>query len=224
MTIRSEGMGELLSCPFCRELFAEEEGPLCPECELPLVPLHQLPLSLDALAELEGSSDPPEDQRLPPLYLGRGRGLMLLLSVAGLALFFQPWITLTRPDAMSLSGHELAGAHAPWLWGGAVAWFILIPLLLSRRSVNELRGIRVIATLFAAMTLGEATMLLFNAPVDHGYFSAGLGYAWGLYASCLVAGLGLVVALRLGGSLEDFRDLPVENSQACGPQAGESLH
>lgn len=217
-------MGELLSCPFCRELFARDEGPNCPECELPLVPLHQLPLSLEGQAEAASLSvDPPEDQRLPFLYWKRGRGALLLCAGAGLLLFTESWVTMERPDPIGLSGFDLATSNAPWLWGGAVGWFMILPLILSRRTVNQLRGVRVIATLFAAMTLGETLMLLLRPPETHEYFGIGLQYAWGLYASALVASLGIALAIRLGGSLEDLRDLPVEVPDAR-PQTGEALH
>lgn len=217
-------MGELLSCPFCRELFAEDEGPNCPDCELPLVPLRQLPLSHDGKAEaLQQGVDPPEDQTLPQLYMGRSRGALLLTSLAGLGLFWAPWVSVERPDSEVLSGFDLASSNAPWLFGGAVGWFILVPLLLSRRSVSELRGIRVIATLFCAMTLGEASMLLLRPPQSEGYFSIGLEYQWGLFGSALVALVGGYFAMRLGGSLADLRDLPVE-VPAEAPHPQDPLH
>lgn len=218
-------MGELLSCPFCRELFAEDEGPLCPECELPLVPLQKLPLSLEAKADLLEAEhlDPPEDHRLAFTYLGRGRGAGLLVALLGLGLFFAPWVSLQRPDEITLTGHDLATANAPWLWGGAVGWFILIPLLLSRRTVNEMRGVRVIAAFFPLLTLGETVMLLLNPPEAHRYFGPGLEYSWGLYASALVAMVGIALGARLGGSLEDLRDLPID-LPTSGPRENEPVH
>lgn len=219
-------MGELLSCPFCRELFTEEEGPACPDCELPLVPLHALPLSLEGRAEVAAASttvDPPEDQRLPVWYLGRGRGLGAVLGAAGLGLFFAPWVELERPDSVTLSAHDLATTNAPWLWGGAIGFFLLIPLILSRRSVTEMVGVRVISAFFPLLTLGEAAMLLLNPPNTHRYFSSGLEYSWGLYLSGIVAAAAVLVGARLGGSLKDFRDLPLEIPES-GPTEAEQLH
>jgi len=197
---------------------------MCPECDLPLVPLHQLPLSLDGQAEAAGEmSDPPEDQNLPWLYLGRGKGALLLLAGVGLFLFTQPWVTMARPDPIGLSGYNLATTNAPWLWGGAVGWFTMIPLVVSRRTVNQLFGIRVIVTLFAAMTLGETLMLLLRPPEEHGYFSIDLQYAWALYASAAIASAGIFFGLRLGGSLNDLRDLPLE-VPADRQKHGDGLH
>lgn len=206
-------MGELLSCPFCRELFAADEGPKCPDCGLPLVALHQLPLSLEGQAEAALEQvDPPEDQTLPVFYLRRGRGVLPALSAVGLGLFFAPWVSLMRPDEITLSGFDLATANAPFLWGGAVAWFLLIPLVISRRTLNQLIGVRIIATLFSLMTAGEAVLMLVFPPAEHSYFATGLAYEYGIYLSLLVSLLAAGCAVRLGGSLSDLRDVPVQLS------------
>jgi hypothetical protein len=146
-----------------------------------------------------------------------------MTAMLGLGLFFAPWVSLERPDEITLTGHDLASAGAPWIWGGVVGWFILIPLVLSRRSVNQLRGIRVIACFFAALTLGEATLLLLRPPEAHEYFGPGLAYSWGFFASAACAAVGLGLGVRLGGSLEDLRDLPLE-LPVTGPSSGEALH
>ncbi len=218
-------MGELLSCPFCRELFAQEEGPHCPECDLPLVPLHQLPLSLDGAAEAAiDQIDPPEDQKLPLTYLRRGRGLLPLLSALGIGLFFSPWVSLLRPDEVSLSGFDLAASNAPFLWGGVVGYFLSIPLVLSRRTLNELHGIRVIATLFSLMTAGETALMILRPPEEHSYFAAGLSYSYGIYASLFVSLVATFVSIRLGGSINDLRDLPVVVPAREARRPGEAVH
>lgn len=204
-------MGKLLSCPFCRELFSQGEAKVCPECGLSLVALSKLPLSLDGQEEarLRGELDPPEDQKLPSLYLGRGRGLLCALAVGGLFLFFQPWASILRPSAIALSGFDLARANAPWLWGGAIGWFLMVPLVWSRRTVHQMRGVRAIATFFALMTGGETCLLLLSPPTDHAFFSSGLSYEWGLYLSGALSFVASLVCVRFGGSDRDFRDLPL---------------
>ena len=139
----------------------------------------------------------------------------------GFMLFFAPWVSLERPDPVVWSGFDLARGNLGFLWGGAVGWFLLLPLVATRRSVTELRGIRVIAFTFALMTLGEALLLLLRPPVENAYFSARLEYQWGLYASACVSLLASAVALRLGGSLEDLRDLDPP-PEPRGP--GDPLH
>lgn len=175
--------------------------------------MERLPLSLEAEAEGDARrAIPPEQRTLSPLYWRRGRGAVTLLAACGLALFFAPWVELTHADEVTLRGFDLARGNATWLWGGAVGWFLSLPLVLSRRRVVDLRGIRAIATTFAAMTLLEVVLLLVRPPTEPGYFSYRVGYAWGLYASGVVSLLGVVAALRLGGSLDDLRDLPADET------------
>ena len=218
-------MGELLSCPFCRELFAKNEGPKCPNCDIPLVPLHHLPLSPEGQAEAALEQvDPPEDQTLPLLYWRRGRGLVTLLSILGIGLFFAPWVSLMRPDEIKLSGFDLATANAPFLWGGVVAWFLLVPLVLSRRTLHQLFGVRIICTMFALLTGGETTLMLLRPPAEHSYFATGLEYNFGIYMSLVVSVLAAVCAARLGGSLSDLRDVPVQLNSAEARRPGEAIN
>ena len=202
-------VGKLLACPFCREIVPQGERAECEQCGVRLVPMEKLPPSLEALEEeaLRGEYTPPEYRRLPWNYLGRGRGALLALSLLGLLLFFAPWVEIWSPSEVVLSGYDLARARAGWLWGGAVGWFLLIPLTVTRRSVVELRGIRVIAATFAVMTLCEALMLVLLPPSQSRYLRTEYDYAWGLYASGVVSALGCAVAARLGGRIDDLRDL-----------------
>lgn len=217
----SAAVGRLLACPFCRELYTRDESTRCPQCDLPLVPMERLPLSLDAQAEQDARPYvPPEYRRLSPWFWRRGRGVVAALALCGLGLFFAPWVHLTHADEVTLRGFDLARGNATWLWGGAVGWFLSVPLVLSRRSVVDLRGIRVIAATFAAMTLVEVGFLLVRPPAEHGYFSYGLAYAWGLYASGVVSLVAVVAALRLGGRVEDLRDLPPDEVH----RASSALH
>lgn len=203
-------MPTLLACPFCRELFTPSEGDQCPHCGLLLVDLEKLPPSLEARQEAAeaGLVDPPELESQGFWYLGRGRGPLTILAVFGLSCFFTPWVRLERPEAVTLSGFELAQAGVPWLFGGAIGWFLLIPLVWSRRSVMELRGIRVIAATLSVMTALEAGLLFYRPPLESSYYMSGLTYAWGLAVSGLSSGVAVALSARLGGSLDDLRDLP----------------
>ena len=95
----SDLMPALRACPFCRKLYTSEEAATCPECDVALVAMSQLPPSLDALEE-EAEAGPltfPENQPLPSSYMGRGRGALLALSALGIFAFFLPWVELTAP-------------------------------------------------------------------------------------------------------------------------------
>jgi HAMP domain-containing protein len=209
-------MGRILACPFCRELTPEGEATRCETCEVELVPMEKLPPSAEVLAEeaaLEQAT-PPELRRLPWHYPGRGRGLLIALALAGLVAFFSPWVRITQPTDVTLTGFDLARGQAGWLWGGAVGWFLNVPLVASLRSLVDLRGVRVICAAFALMTLGETALLLGLPPEQSPYVRTEYGYAWGLYASLVLGVLGTVTAARLGGRLDDLRDL----SHVVGPR------
>ena len=193
----------LLACPFCRELFDSSEAEQCPECDIPLAPLERLPPSLEVIEEqaAEWEQNPPEDQRLSWLDLSQGRGLLLGIAVCSLLCFWlAPWVDVTSPTTATRSGYSLARGPIGWLWGGAVAWGVSLALVLSRRSVNQMRGIRPILILFAAMTASEIVLLVFLSPKGNVQVRYAYEWAWGLYASLALSVAGIVAGLRFGGA------------------------
>ncbi len=194
-------MAGLVACPFCRTMYERSEAQLCAVCGMKLVPFARLPPSADALAE-EPPLVPalPEDELLSYGYLGRGRGALLALSVAGIALFFSPWVAIEIPESVVRTGFDLARGRAGWLWGGVTGWFILLPLVFTRRTIYKLRGVRPIAVAFSAMTLGEVLVLL-SLPPPVRRVPLELHFTWGIYASGLVSFAGLICSLWLGGRL-----------------------
>ena len=115
------------------------------------------------------------------------------------------------------SGFDLARGRAGWLWGGVTGFFILIPLLVTRRSIHKLRGARPIAVAFSAMTLGEVAVLL-SLPPPVRRVPLELHFAWGIYASGVVSFASTLVAVFLGGSLPPMPTAQTESS------AGKTLH
>lgn len=198
-------MAALQACPFCRKLFTTGEVRACPDCDVALVGMNQLPPSLDALEEEaeQGQVTFPEDQLLPTTYMGRGRGALILLSLAGLGSFFLPWVELTMPESAVYSAFDLARGRAGWLWGGATAWLVMIPLVLTRRTIARMRGVRIVTIMFAAMTLCEALML-WLLPPRRGVTPLELHFRYGLFLSGAISALGVVVAARFGGSLDNL--------------------
>lgn len=219
----------LLACPFCRELFAKGEAVQCPECGVDLRGMDSLPPSLDALAEeaAAGEVTPPEHRELPWWFFGRGKGVLLIISVLGLLAFFAPWVEMRRPELMNISGFDLARGRAGWLWGGAVGWFIMLPLVWTRRSLFKMRGVRIVCALFAAMTLGEVAMMMSLPPTGSRYMSIDFSWGWGIWASAIISVLGIVAAARFGGSLRELPALPWlgQHSDGAPVKAGnETLH
>ena len=124
-------MKGLLACPFCREMYERTEARTCPSCGLGLECMSKLPPSYDAQTLEPVEPLPPHMETLPWTYIGRGRGLLLALSFVGFALFFAPWVRETIPEIRELSGFGFA-QKLGWMWAPAVAWFVLVPLVLSR--------------------------------------------------------------------------------------------
>jgi hypothetical protein len=192
----------LLACPFCRALYSKGEAEACPECSVALLPLERLPPSYEA--SLEDPPAPPllpENEILPRGDFSRGRGALLVFSLLGLVAFFLPWVEMTLPSEEVRSGFDLARGRAGWLWGGAVAWFVLIPLVWTRRTINAMRGVRPIVVLFSSMSLVEVGMMILLRP--SGPASIPVAYTWGtgFYATWVIGVLATLVALRFGGSL-----------------------
>ncbi len=226
-------MAALQACPFCRKLYTSDEARVCPECDVALVGMSQLPPSLDALEDEaeQGTLTLPENQLLPSTYLGRGRGALVGLSLLGMVGFFLPWVELRMPDMAVYSAFDLARGRAGWLWGGLTAWLVLIPLVLSRRTIARLRGVRVVAAMFAAMTLTEALMMWLMPP-RRGLAPLELQFRYGLFFSGAVSLAASLVAARLGGSLDnlpnfllDTRELPEPTRPAARQTSdGQTLH
>jgi len=226
-------MAALRACPFCRKLYTSEEASTCPECEVALVPMSKLPPSLEALEEEadEGPLTFPENQPLPVTYMGSGRGALLALSALGLFAFFLPWVELTAPESAVYSAFDLARGRAGFLWGGATAWLVMIPLVITRRTIARMRGVRVVAVMFAAMTLSE-TLMLWLLPPRRGMTPLELHFRYGLFVSGAISLLGMIVAARFGGSLDklpkfllDTREpRPPAPTRALDSSDGRTLH
>jgi hypothetical protein len=219
-------MAALLACPFCRELYSAGEAKCCRVCEVPLVPLERLPPSIDAQHEAaeRGELSAPEDQTLPWTFLGAGRGPLLLLAALGVLLFFAPWVQMSKPESVSISGFDLARARIGWLWGGAVGWFILIPLLASRRTLRRLRGVRVISMTFAVMTLLEVLVLIALSPTSNRYMRVEYDWGWGLIASAVVSAVAAFVAARLGAAVDPHLPRPEASMPIGGAPKDRTLH
>jgi hypothetical protein len=226
-------MAALRACPFCRKLFTSGEASTCPDCDVALVAMSQLPPSLDALEEDAEQGEPtfPENMPLPVTYMGSGRGVLLALSALGLFAFFLPWVELTAPESVVYSAFDLARGRAGFLWGGATAWLVMIPLVITRRTIARMRGVRIVAVMFAAMTLTEVLMLWLMPP-HRGATPLELRFRYGLYVSGAISLAAMVAAARFGGSLDNLPKFLLDTREAPDPvppvtdesSAGRTLH
>src|SRR5579863_3691411 len=192
----------LLACPFCREMFEKSERGACPVCGVALVAFEKLPPSEDALNE-DGAPREPEYEPLPATYFGRGRGPLAVVAALGLVAFALPWVHLTMPDVVDYSGLELS-RRLGWVWGAGVAWFVLLPTVLSRRSIMQMRGARVAASFLAAVPGLTSALLLARPP--HGAHGVPVRFDWepALYATLALSVVGVGFALFFGGRVDDI--------------------
>jgi hypothetical protein len=191
----------LVACPFCRELFERKEATECPVCGLALVALEKLPLSHDAVAE-GFVPTLPELENQSVWYWKRNRGPLFAVAVVGIVLFFLPWIDMTLPEIRTMSGFELSQRHVQ-TWCVLVAWLVLGPTVLSRRSIIRMRTARV-TTAFLSVIPGLSTVLLAlqrqRSPLLQIAYTHTLAF-WGTLALSFV---GLALSWKFGGKLDDI--------------------
>lgn len=190
-------MRALMACPFCREMFQHTERRTCPTCGLALQRIDDLPPAAVVGDELQGPIA-RDDLRLPLLYRGHARGVLLALSVLGLAAFFLPWAHELAPERLTMNGPALAQKLGT-MWSPLVAWFVMLPVVLSRRTLNKMRGARIAIAFLAGMSaIASLTRIMFppqGTQLDPHVVEWGVG----LYANLVLAVAGIVFAFRFGG-------------------------
>jgi hypothetical protein len=202
----SQRVSELFACPFCRQLYTPEEADICPECDLEVKPLAELPPSHDADLVDDGPIIPvaPEDELLSWTYTGRGRGALLIVALIGLALFlFAPWLHESAPEIRTLTGFEFSRLLG-WIWAGGIAWFIMVPLVVTRRTIRQMRGARVAVAFLAAMVLLTVLTRIGLTPRAHPLLPVRVAWGWGMYAAGFLSALALFLAYGFGGSTADM--------------------
>lgn len=167
-----------------------------------LAPLEKLGVSHDALHE-DGVPVEPEKEVLPATYLGRSRGALALAGLGGLTLFFMPWIHVTLPDVVSLSGFDLA-RRLVWVWTALAAWVVLVPTVLSRRTIWQMRTARVAAGFLSAIPAMTALVLLLRPPKSR-LIPIVFTYEWPLWSTLGLSLVAIGFAVRFGGRMDDIR-------------------
>jgi len=196
-------MSALVACPFCRQLFEPGEASACPDCGLGLKDLAKLPPSYDAQIEYPEVPVPPHMETLPWTFPGRNRAVLLGVALLGMATFFAPWVSETAPELRQLTGFGLARLTGLF-WAPAVAWFVVFPLVLTRRSIHKMRGARVAVAFLAGIALVTVALLLGRPPRSSTHRVVRIEFAWGLYASGLLAAAGVLAAFGFGGKVDDL--------------------
>jgi len=197
-------------------MFEEGEETACPVCGMALTKFEKLPISLDAVHDEGGVPTAPELEELPWTFLGRSKGPLVVLAIAGAILFFLPWAQLTQPYTGSKSGFTMAYERIGWLWAAFVGWSVLIPTVVTRRSIVKMRGARVAAAFLSAIPAVSVAILLVKPP-HGGRVPVHFTWDWPIYAMLAVSVTAVAFAMRLGGRIDDIE---VER----GTSRGQDLH
>lgn len=196
-------MAGLVACPFCREMFERSEAEVCPECGLPLSDITKLPKT--ALHDEEHAPEPvpPELERLPFTFVGRQRGALALVAVLGMGAFFLPWLREFAPELRELSGLAFA-QKLSWMWAPFVAFLVMLPMVLTRRSVHAMRGARLAIALLAIIVITTVILRLSVVPESTRLRPRRFEWTYGIYATLALGLLALGLSTRFGGRLDDL--------------------
>jgi hypothetical protein len=179
----------LLQCPFCGDVFQSAERDTCPECGVLLRAPEDPPPAAHAAESAEAT--------LPWYSPAGGRGIVVCGSIVGLGLFFAPWLSVHTPANYEFSGFDLATTRGFWFSGGAIAWVVLLALVLSRHTLDDLAGVRLVAALLASFTAWQ-TLFVLAVSRTHAPASVSVHFTPAFYASGVLSVALAVLALRLG--------------------------
>lgn len=201
----------LRACPFCRELFVDDETDVCPECGIAVRDIASLPPSpdADALEAEEGASGlvaptVPQAEPLAWSHMGRGRAALLLCALVGLAAFYLPWAIQTVPQTMRFTGSDMAHVK-PFFWSAFTAWLVLFPAAASRRTILKMVGARVALVFLSAIPAMQVMMMLWQVPTQRTVKGFPFEFHWGpgLFLTLAASVIATFFAFRFGGRLDD---------------------
>jgi len=198
-------------------MFELGEARACPECGLALEDIAKLPPPTASLDDDEPFEVlPPELEQLPWSYMGRGRGVLTAVAVLGLGAFFLPWMQESAPELRVWTGLRFA-ERLSWMWAPFVSWFVLVPLVLSRRSIHAMRGARFAVALMALIVVMTVIMRVTIVPQSSRLLPVRFEWSYGLWVTLALGIVALVFAVRFGGSSVDM-------SSTRTRRGGETLH
>ena len=221
---RGRGSG-LRACPFCRELFTDDETDTCPECGLTVRDLASLPpspeaeeLTADEVASRKIAPKIPQSEPLPWKHLGRGRGVLMACALIGMLAFYLPWAKLTSPETATWTGAEMAHVKH-FYWSIFTAWLVLFPAVASRRTILKMVGARVAVVCLAAIPAFQAGLILVQQKTHIELHGVPYVLHWmpGIFVTLATSVIAIGFAFRFGGRLDDVK---VES----GSSVGETLH
>ncbi|HHH12185.1 MAG TPA: hypothetical protein ENK23_08970 [Sorangium sp.] len=117
--------------------------------------------------------------------------------------FWAPWIHHRSPEIVTWSGFEFA-CNLSWLWAAGIAWVVLLGLVLSRRTIRQMRGARLAAALLALMVVVTVLLRIVIKPTPHRLLPLRYEWGWGMYLAGLLGAAATWLGLHFGGSAIDM--------------------
>lgn len=182
-------------------MFEPSEARTCPECGLALEDIRKLSPSREALEDDEPV--PPEMETVPFTYAAHGRGALVVIASLGLAAFFLPWVREQAPELRVLTGFGFA-QRLEWMWAPFASWFVMLPLVLTRRSIHAMRGARLAVAILAVIVIATVILRVAVVPESSRFRPVRFEWAYGLHATFVLGLLALGVAARFGGRAFDL--------------------
>ena len=170
--------------PFCGRCFERGEAKECPVCGMALVAFENCrcrrrPTTSSAFPKIRMHEAAPSWT-----YLGRMRGALPIVALLGPRFFFSPWIHQTLPDDYEPLRLLLA-RRLGWVWGAGIGWLVLVPTVLSRRTIAQMRGARVAAMFLSATSLVSCASFLF--PPHGRHYKPHFVYEPAFFATAIVS-------------------------------------
>jgi hypothetical protein len=98
-----------------------------------------------------------------------------------------------------------------------VGWFVLLPVVLTRRTIMHMRGARVAVSFLSAVPGLTAALLLARTPHHHPGIHLQFSFGIGLFASIALSLIAVGVGLFFGGRVDDI-------AVKRGTSSGQTVH
>ena len=127
---------------------------------------------------------------------------MLAIAAMGAASFFGPWLVQAAPEIRTWSGVQFA-QRLGWLWGAGLVWPVIAALVVTRKTIRQMLGVRLALCIFFSVPLTTVIARIAIAPTKSPYVTLHYEWGWGMYLCAAVAAVGMITAWRFGGSRID---------------------
>lgn len=182
------------ACPFCRIYVADAAVARCETCDVALVPVRKLGPSPEE--RLAWEAMPPEERPIPLSAFSHGRALLVAAALVGIVAYQLPWLEVRSADVWIMHGSDF-GRRLRWPHAVLAAWIVVVPTVVTRRTIGRLLAARPILGALAALPLFTLAVLHARPPT-HRLLQVDVAWLFGSWLELAASFLGLVATLRLG--------------------------